>query len=97
VAAKSTTLLFTSARGGALCERQLTKLGHDHIVRALGKERGSCHVFRHSTATVMLSAGADVRHVQELLGHDDVRTTQRYTRVSVRELRRVHARCHPAG
>ena len=97
VALRSTSLLFVSARGGALCERQLTKLGHDHIVRALGKERGSCHVFRHSAATVLLNAGADVRHVQELLGHDDIRTTQRYTHVAVRDLKAAHARFHPAA
>jgi integrase/recombinase XerD len=63
---------------------------------ALGKE-GSCHTWRHTTATLMLEGGADIHDIQELLGHDDLRSTQVYTRVSIQRLKEVHARTHPAG
>jgi len=60
----------------------------------LGK-RGSCHLFRHSMATAMLENGADVRYVQEMLGHSQLSTTEIYTRVSVAKLREVHSATHP--
>lgn len=85
-----------SRRGEALSERQLTQLGHDYV-RAATTKRGACHVFRHSVATLMLGRGADVRHIQELLGHEDIRTTERYTRVAIRELKAAHERFHPAA
>jgi hypothetical protein len=56
-----------------------------------------CHLFRHTAATLMLDAGADVRHVAEMLGHQKLETTMIYTRVSLAKLREVHAACHPAG
>jgi len=48
-------------------------------------------------ATLMLDAGADVRHIQEILGHVELSTTEIYTHVSIEALKTVHARCHPAG
>ena len=66
-----------------------------HIDKAdLGK-RGSCHLFRHTCATLMLENGADVRFIQELLGHAELSTTQIYTQVSIRALKEVHTRTHP--
>jgi len=62
----------------------------------IGK-RGSCHLFRHTMATLMLEGGADVRYVQAMLGHADISTTQIYTRVSIRALQEVHERTHPGG
>ena len=59
-------------------------------------KKGSCHLFRHSTATLMLDAGADVRHVAEMLGHAKLETTMGYTRVSMGKLQEVHSRTHPA-
>jgi integrase len=59
-------------------------------------KHGSCHLFRHTTATLMLDAGADVRHIAEMLGHAKLETTMTYTRVSMVKLHEVHARCHPA-
>jgi integrase/recombinase XerD len=68
------------------------------IVRAAGLEkRGSCHMFRHTCATLMLENGADVRFIQQQLGHVDLSTTQIYTQVSVRMLKEVHTRTHPAA
>lgn len=59
--------------------------------------RGSCHLLRHTCATHMLEGGADIRYIQQLLGHESLETTAIYTEVSIRQLLEVHARCHPAG
>ena len=67
-----------------------------YLRRALGKE-GACHVFRHTAATLMHEAGADIRIIQELLGHEDLSSTQIYTRVSIQRLKEVHTRTHPAA
>jgi len=58
---------------------------------------GSCHLLRHSCATHMLENGADIRFIQQLLGHARLDTTQIYTEVTIHQLREVHARCHPHG
>jgi len=58
---------------------------------------GSCHLLRHTCATHMLENGADIRYIQQLLGHARLDTTQIYTQVSILQLREVHARCHPHG
>ena len=53
------------------------------------------HTFRHTFATHMLQGRADIRHIQAMLGHSSVATTQIYTRVDVTDLKAVHRRCHP--
>ena len=58
---------------------------------------GSCHLLRHSCATHMLEHGADIRYIQQLLGHNSLETTQVYTQVDIRQLRDVHARTHPGA
>jgi integrase/recombinase XerD len=88
--------LFLNARG-----RRLTRQGVWEIVRkaaqAAGVPRGevSPHVFRHSAATHMVEGGADLRTVQQLLGHATITTTQVYTRVSPQHLLEVYAMSHP--
>jgi integrase/recombinase XerD len=61
----------------------------------IGK-RGSCHLFRHTMATLMLENGADVRFIQAMLGHAKLETTQIYTQVSIRKLKEIHEATHPA-
>ena len=62
----------------------------------IGKH-GACHLFRHTMATLMLEGGADIRFIQEMLGHADLQTTQIYTRVSIQKLKAIHAATHPAA
>lgn len=59
------------------------------------RREGSCHLLRHSCATHMLENGADIRFIQQMLGHARLDTTQIYTDVSIVQLREVHARTHP--
>lgn len=89
--------LFLSADG-----RPLDADGFGQRVRRYVKESGvgrsgGCHLFRHTMATLMLEGGADVRHIQEMLGHESLESTQIYTRVSLRHLREVHEKTHPAA
>jgi len=58
---------------------------------------GACHLLRHACATHMLENGADIRYIQALLGHADLRSTQIYTHVSIGKLKEVHAATHPTG
>jgi integrase/recombinase XerD len=87
--------LFVNRRGG-----RLTRQGFWTIVRRHAETAGLAavltpHTLRHSFATHLLDGGADVRAVQELLGHASVTTTQIYTLVSRQALRSVYARAHP--
>jgi integrase/recombinase XerD len=67
-------------------------------LKAAGLARkGSCHLLRHTCATHMLEGGADIRFIQQQLGHPKLDTTAIYTEFSIRQLLEVHARCHPAG
>ena len=75
--------------------------GLSHQVRAMLDEagiekRGSCHLLRHTMATQMLENGADVRYIQEMLGHASLVTTQLYTQVSIHQLKKIHEATHPA-
>lgn len=88
--------LFISHFGKMLSRTQLTKrLGAYVRQTGLGKP-GSVHIFRHTTATLMLENGADIRHIQALLGHEDLSTTQIYTHVAITHLKDVHSKTHPA-
>ena len=75
---------------------RLTQLVRDYIDAAELGKRGSCHLFRHTCATLMLEGGADIRFIQQLLGHAELSTTQIYTQVSIQQLKQVHSATHPA-
>lgn len=87
--------LFLNARGGALSRMGLWKILRRISERCGLADRVSPHVLRHCFATHLLQGGADLRAVQELLGHADVRTTQIYTKLDRQQLVRLHQKCHP--
>lgn len=88
--------VFLTLTGRAMHPNQLSALVRRYLERAGIAKAGACHLFRHSTATLMLEAGADVRYIQALLGHASLSTTQIYTHVSITKLREVHEKTHPA-
>lgn len=88
--------LFLSARGRRIRATKLTDRLHQYVVRAGIKKPGSVHIFRHTMATLMHDAGADIRDLQEMLGHAQLSTTQIYTHVSIERLKAVHTKTHPA-
>jgi integrase/recombinase XerD len=89
--------LFLSSVGTPLCPDWLSRSVRRYIAAAGVDKRGSCHLLRHTVATLMLEGGADIRYVAEMLGHAKLETTQLYTRVSIERLRAVHATAHPAA
>jgi integrase/recombinase XerD len=94
---KAARRLFVSPRGGVLYRATLDRLVHHWAARAHVKKRVTAHVFRHSVATQLLKRGADIRHIQVLLGHASLSTTERYTRVEISDLQSVVRRAHPRG
>ena len=69
-----------------------------HLLRDAGiRKAGACHLFRHTMATQMLEHGADIRYIQEILGHASLATTQIYTHISIGKLKAIHAATHPGA
>lgn len=91
-----TDILFLTNAGDSLRANYLTWKVKDYIKAAGVLIIGSCHMFRHSMATSMLENGADIRYIQEILGHSKLETTQIYTKVSIERLKEVHAKTHPS-
>ncbi len=95
VVGRMNATLFLTHTGEPFTPNRLTQLVREYVQAAnLGKS-GSCHLFRHTMATLMLENGADIRYIQAMLGHAELSTTQIYTQVSIRKLKEIHTATHP--
>ena len=87
---------FITSYGEAFNPDVISRMVSKFIRQADIGKTGSCHILRHSCATHMLEGGADIRFIQQLLGHEKLETTAIYTQVSIEQLKAVHSKTHPA-
>ena len=87
--------IFLTPAGEFITPNRMTQLVRNHVKAADISKSGSCHLFRHTMATLMLENGADIRFIQAMLGHARLSTTEVYTQVSIRKLKQVHTMAHP--
>jgi integrase/recombinase XerD len=92
---KKTDLIFVSKSGGPIPAANLIYIIQTRAKAAGVQQRMTPHALRHACATHMLRGGADIRYIQELLGHSELSTTQIYTHVDISTLKRAHQRFHP--
>ena len=88
--------VFLTAQGEPFSRDHLSYMVKERIDAAKLGKTGSCHLFRHTMATLMHEGGADIRYIQQMLGHEDIKSTLIYTHVALRGLQQVHAATHPA-
>jgi len=93
---ESSTTLFLTLTGRPMSMAWLSTVVKRYVVKADIGKTGSCHLFRHTMATVMLENGADIRYIQAMLGHVCLSTTEIYTHVSIGKLKEIHTATHPA-
>ena len=89
--------LFLTNLGEPFTANRMTQMARDYVNASEIGKKGACHLFRHTMATLMLENGADIRFIQEMLGHASVETTQIYTQVSIRMLKQIHQATHPGA
>ena len=94
---KSDSTLFLGREGLPLSLLYLSSHIGNYIKKAEIGKKGSCHMFRHTMATLMLENGADIRFIQAMLGHEKLDTTQIYTHLAIKQLLLVHASTHPGA
>lgn len=92
---KSVSALFVNQRGTKLTRMGVWKILHNYAVKIGLGEKVHPHIFRHSFATHLLEGGADLRAVQEMLGHSDISTTQIYTNIDREYIKSIHKKYHP--
>jgi integrase/recombinase XerD len=90
-------MVFLTTHGKPIKPKHLTCITNKYVKLAGSGKTGSCHLFRHTMATLMLDGGADIRYIQEMLGHARLETTQVYTSVSKKKLKEVHKKTHPGA
>lgn len=90
-------VIFLTEQGEKISLSHITETMRQYIEAAEVGKHGAVHIFRHSMATALLEGGADIRAIQEMLGHRKLETTEIYTRVSIKHLKAVHDVCHPTG
>jgi integrase/recombinase XerD len=89
--------LFLDRDGNRFKPQRVSRFVKQFVARSGVSKRGACNLYRHGTAVLMLNGGADIRQVQEMLGHADISTTQVYAHVAIESLQRVYERTHPAA
>ncbi len=94
---RTSSQLFLSIRGGALSPARVREIVKERASQAGLEQNVYPHLLRHSFATHLLEGGADLRVIQELLGHADISTTQIYTHVDQKRLKSIHKTFHPRG
>ena len=90
-----TEYLFINQRANKLHHDQIRLIVAKYKNKAGIKKNITPHSLRHTCATHMLKNGAHLRHLQEMLGHSSITTTQKYTRITIDDLKKTHAQCHP--
>jgi integrase/recombinase XerD len=91
-----TDTVYLTSLGNRFHVVNLSQLVREYLTSTGITRRGSCHLLRHTAATLMLENGADLRSIQTLLGHQNLNTTAIYTHVTIQRLREVHDKTHPA-
>lgn len=93
--AKEAKALFVNFHGTRITDRSINRLIDFYIKKTSVTKKISAHVLRHTFATHLLNAGCDLRSIQEMLGHNSLETTQKYTHVTMERLKKVYEKSHP--